>query len=128
IRGSNYCLAWAPRDKNKIKTLPPELIDVSKNLVQATIELVQGSNESKVRVDPLILVLRPEHGEAPGGSGVMLGIKKELKDMLVKRGPMNNKKILEIRNKVRQQMKEELKSSEFWEEMRAELKARLWNA
>ncbi|GJT73953.1 putative ribonuclease H-like domain-containing protein [Tanacetum coccineum] len=56
IRGSNYCLARAPHDKNRIKTLPPELIDVSKNL-----------------------------------------------------------------------MKEELKSSDFWEEMRAELKAELGN-
>nr|GEV40746.1 ribonuclease H-like domain-containing protein [Tanacetum cinerariifolium] len=41
IRGSNYCLARAPRDKNGIKTLPPELIDVSKNLVQATRELAR---------------------------------------------------------------------------------------
>ncbi|GKD62060.1 hypothetical protein Tco_1299569, partial [Tanacetum coccineum] len=33
ICGSNYCLAQAPCDKNGIKTLPPELIDVSKNLI-----------------------------------------------------------------------------------------------
>nr|GEW72889.1 hypothetical protein [Tanacetum cinerariifolium] len=32
IRGTNYCLARAPRDKNGIKALPPELINVSKNL------------------------------------------------------------------------------------------------
>ncbi|GJT81279.1 protein exportin 1A [Tanacetum coccineum] len=56
IHGSNYCLARAPRDKNRIKTLPPELIDVSNNLVQATRELAQGSNESKAGVDPLILL------------------------------------------------------------------------
>ncbi|GJR27659.1 hypothetical protein Tco_1103891, partial [Tanacetum coccineum] len=42
IRGSNYCLARSPRDKNGIKTLPPELIVVSNNLVQATRELAQG--------------------------------------------------------------------------------------
>ncbi|GJU96406.1 putative reverse transcriptase domain-containing protein [Tanacetum coccineum] len=94
IHGRNYCLAQAPRDKNGIKTLPPELIDVSKNLVQATRELAQGSNEAKAGVDPLILVLGPEHGGRTRGSGVILGIKKELKDMLGKRGPMNNEKIL----------------------------------
>ncbi|GKB05916.1 ulp1 protease family, C-terminal catalytic domain-containing protein [Tanacetum coccineum] len=94
IHGSNYYLAWAPRDKNGIKTLPPELIDVSKNLVQATRELAQGSNKAKVGVDPLILVLGPEHGGRTKGSGMILGIKKELKDMLGKIGPMNNEKIL----------------------------------
>ncbi|GJZ09156.1 hypothetical protein Tco_0543439 [Tanacetum coccineum] len=93
IRGSNYSLARVPRDKNGIKTLPPELIGVSKNLVQATRELAQGSNESKAGVDPLILVLGPEHGGRTRGSG----------------------------------MKEELKSSDFWEEMRAKLKAELRN-
>nr|GEU72686.1 ribonuclease H-like domain, reverse transcriptase, RNA-dependent DNA polymerase [Tanacetum cinerariifolium] len=61
-RYSREKLARAPRDKNGIKTLPPELIDVSKNLVQATRELAQGSNKSKAGVDPLILVLGPEHG------------------------------------------------------------------
>ncbi|GJX89195.1 hypothetical protein Tco_0341209, partial [Tanacetum coccineum] len=61
IRGSNYCLARAPRDKNGIKPLPADLIDVSKNLVQATRELAQASNESKAGVDPLIMVLGPEH-------------------------------------------------------------------
>nr|GEW25709.1 hypothetical protein [Tanacetum cinerariifolium] len=90
--------------KNGIKTLPPELIDVSKNLVQATIELAQGSNKAKAGVDPLILVLGPEHGGRTRGSGIE-----------------------EIQNEVRQQMKEELKLSEFWEEMRAELKAELWD-
>lgn len=94
IRGSNYCLARAPRDKNGIKTLPPELIDVSKNLIEATKKLAQESDESKAGVDPLILVLGPEHGGALGGSGVMLDIKKALKDMLEKGGPINNAKIL----------------------------------
>nr|GEW38040.1 hypothetical protein [Tanacetum cinerariifolium] len=37
--------------------------------VQATRELVQGSNESKARVDPLILVLGPEHEERTRGVG-----------------------------------------------------------
>ncbi|GJW88983.1 hypothetical protein Tco_0164323 [Tanacetum coccineum] len=99
IRGSNYCLAQAPHDMNGIKTLPPELIDVSKNLVQATSELAQGSNKSKAGVDPLILVFGLEHGGRTRG----------------------------VRCDIRQQMKEEIKSSDFWEEMRAELKAELRN-
>ncbi|GKD31978.1 hypothetical protein Tco_1242756, partial [Tanacetum coccineum] len=76
IRGSNYCLVRALRDKNGIKTLPPELIDVSKNLVQATRELAQGSNESKAGVDPLILVLGPEHEGRTRGVGCDIGYKK----------------------------------------------------
>ncbi|GJY64926.1 retrovirus-related pol polyprotein from transposon TNT 1-94 [Tanacetum coccineum] len=99
IRGSNYCLARAPRDKNGIKPLPADLIDVSKNLVQATRELAQASNESKAGVDPLHNVL-DKHGGRTMGVGVIL---------------------------VRQQMKEELKSSDFWDEMRAELKVELQN-
>ncbi|GJU65185.1 ulp1 protease family, C-terminal catalytic domain-containing protein [Tanacetum coccineum] len=99
IRGSNYCLARAPRDKNGIKPLPADLIDVSKNLVQATRELAQASNESKAGVDPLIMVLGPEHGGRTRGVGCDIG----------------------------QQMKEELKSSDFWDEMRAELKVELQN-
>ncbi|GKA65195.1 hypothetical protein Tco_0764902 [Tanacetum coccineum] len=78
IRGSNYYLDRAPSNKNRIKTLPPELIDVSKNLVKATRELVQGSNESKAGVDPLILVLGSEHEGHTRGSGVMLDLRAEL--------------------------------------------------
>ena len=33
IRGSNYCLARAPRDKDGNTTLLPELVDLSKDLV-----------------------------------------------------------------------------------------------
>nr|GEX07816.1 hypothetical protein [Tanacetum cinerariifolium] len=69
IHGNNLCLARAPHDKNGIKTLLPELIDVSKNLVQATRELAQGSNKSKAGVDPLILVLGPEHEGRTRGVG-----------------------------------------------------------
>ncbi|GJV47564.1 hypothetical protein Tco_1437776 [Tanacetum coccineum] len=76
IRGSNYCLSRAPRDKNGFKTLPPELIDVSKNLVQATRELAQGYVRKKRTYE-------------------------------------QRKDIEEIRNEVRKQMKEELKSSDF---------------
>ncbi|GJY50507.1 hypothetical protein Tco_0441354 [Tanacetum coccineum] len=128
IRGSNYCLARAPRDKNGIKTLPPELIDVSNNLVQATRELAQGSNESKTGVDPLILVLGPEHGGRTRGVGCDIGYKKGIEGYVRKKRTYEQRKdIEEIRNEVRQQMKEELKSSDFWEEMRAELKAELRN-
>ncbi|GKA74835.1 hypothetical protein Tco_0781213 [Tanacetum coccineum] len=124
ICGSNYYLARAPRDKNRIKTLPPELIDVLKNLVQATKELAQGSNESKVGVDPFILVLGPEHGGRTRGVGCDIGYKKEIEGYVrKKRAYEQQKDIEEIRNEVRQQMKEELKSSDFWEEIRAELKA-----
>ncbi|GKC76612.1 hypothetical protein Tco_1127386 [Tanacetum coccineum] len=128
IRGSNYCLARAPRDKNGIKTLPPELIDVSNNLVQATRELAQGSNESKAGVDPLILVLGPEHGGRTRGVGCDIGYKKGIEGYVRKKRTYEQRKdIEEIQNKVRQQMKEELKSSDFWEEMRAELEAKLRN-
>ncbi|GJZ67714.1 ulp1 protease family, C-terminal catalytic domain-containing protein [Tanacetum coccineum] len=128
IHGSNNCLVRAPRDKNGIKTLPPELIDVSKNLVQATRELAQGSNESKAGVDPLILELGPEHGGRTRGLGCDIGYKKGIEGYVrKKRAYEQQKDIKEIRNEVRQQMKEELKSSDFWEEMRAELKAKLRN-
>nr|GEW76163.1 hypothetical protein [Tanacetum cinerariifolium] len=82
ICGSNYCLARAPRDKNRIKTLPPKLTDGSKNLVQATRELAQGSNESKAGVDPLILVLGLEHGGRMRGVGCDIGaeLKAELRN------------------------------------------------
>ncbi|GJS72272.1 hypothetical protein Tco_0705113 [Tanacetum coccineum] len=128
IRGSNYCLARAPRDKNGIKTLPPELIDVSKNLVQATRELAKGSNESKSGVDPLIMVLGPEHEGRTRGVRCDIGYKKGIERYVRKKRTYEQRKdIEEIRNEVRQQMKEELKSSDFWEEMRAELKAELRN-
>ncbi|GKB03593.1 transposon protein, CACTA, En/Spm sub-class [Tanacetum coccineum] len=106
IRGSNYCLARAPRDKNEIKTLPPELIDVSKNLVQATRELAQGSNESKAGVDPLILVLGPEHKGRTSGVGCDIGYKKGIEGYVRKKRTYEQQKdIEEIRNDVRQQMK-----------------------
>ncbi|GJW40863.1 ulp1 protease family, C-terminal catalytic domain-containing protein [Tanacetum coccineum] len=122
IHGSNYCLARAPRDKYRIKTLPPELIDVSNNL------LAQGSNESKAGVDPLILVLGPEHGGRTRGVGCDIGYKKGIEGYVRKKRTYEQRKdIEEIRNEVRQQMKEELESSDFWEEIRAELKAELRN-
>ncbi|GJT63701.1 hypothetical protein Tco_1015181 [Tanacetum coccineum] len=128
ICGRNYRLARAPRDKNGIKTLPLELINVSNNLVQATRELAQGSNESKTGVDPLILVLGPEHGGRTRGVGCDIGYKKGIEGYVRKKRTYEQRKdIEEIRNEVRQQMKEELKSSDFWEEMRAELKAELRN-
>ncbi|GJT81278.1 ulp1 protease family, C-terminal catalytic domain-containing protein [Tanacetum coccineum] len=123
IRGSNYCLARAPHDKNGIKPLPANLIDVSKNLVQATRELAQASNESKAGVDPLIMVLGPEHGGRTRGVGCDIGYKKGIEGYVRKKRTYEQQKdIEEIRTEVRQQMKEELKSSDFWDEMRAELK------
>ncbi|GJT39726.1 ribonuclease H-like domain-containing protein [Tanacetum coccineum] len=128
IRGSNYCLAQAPRHKNEIKTLPPELIDVSNNLVQASKELAQGSNKSKVGVDPLIPVLGPEHEGRTRRVGCDFGYKKGIEGYVRKKRTYEQRKdIEEIGNEVRQQMKEELKSSDFWEEMRTELKAELRN-
>ncbi|GJW60786.1 ulp1 protease family, C-terminal catalytic domain-containing protein [Tanacetum coccineum] len=128
IRGSNYCLARAPRDKNGIKPLPADLIDVSKNLVQATRELAQASNESKAGVDPLIMVLGPEHGGRTRGVGCDIGYKKGIEGYVRKKRTYEQRKdIEEIRTEVRQQMKEELKSSDFWDEMRAELKVELQN-
>ncbi|GJW39130.1 putative ribonuclease H-like domain-containing protein [Tanacetum coccineum] len=54
IRGSNYCLARAPRDKNGIKTLPPELIDVSNNLrtyeQQKDIEEIRNEVRQQMKV------------------------------------------------------------------------------
>nr|GEZ71121.1 hypothetical protein [Tanacetum cinerariifolium] len=105
LRSSNYCLARAPRDKVGIKPLPAELIDVSNKLVQAASELSQSSNESKSGVDPLIMVLGPEHDGRTKGVGCDIGYKKGVEGY----------------------MKEELKSSDFWLEMRAKLKAKLRN-
>nr|GEY16098.1 hypothetical protein [Tanacetum cinerariifolium] len=79
-----------------IKTLPPELIDVSKNL----------------------------NGGRTRGVGCDIGYKKGIEGY-VRKIHEQRKDIEEIRNEVRQQMKEGLKSSDFSKEMRAELKAKL---
>ncbi|GKC67063.1 ulp1 protease family, C-terminal catalytic domain-containing protein, partial [Tanacetum coccineum] len=128
LRSSNYCLVRAPRDKVGIKPLPAELIDVSNKLVQAASELSQSSNESKSGVDPLIMVLGPEHGGRTRGVGCDIGYKKGVEGYVRKKRTSEQRKDNEeIRNEVRQQMKEELKSSDFWLEMRAELKVELRN-
>lgn len=86
--------------------------------------MAQGSDESKAGVDPLILVLGPEHGGRTRGVGCDVGYKKGIEGYVRKRRTYQQREdIEEIKNQVRQQMKEELKSSEFWDEMRLELKA-----
>ncbi|GKA88724.1 hypothetical protein Tco_0810488 [Tanacetum coccineum] len=60
---SNYCLARAPRDKDRNTTLLPELADLSKDLTKASQQLSEGTIESKAGVDPLIMVMGLEHGE-----------------------------------------------------------------
>ena len=85
----------------------------------------QGSDESKAGVDPLILVLGPEHGGRTRGVGCDVGYKKGIEGYVRKRRTYQQREdIEEIKNQVRQEMKEELKSS-IWEEMRLELKAEL---
>nr|GEX50772.1 hypothetical protein [Tanacetum cinerariifolium] len=124
----NYCLARAPRDKVGIKPLPAELIDVSNKLVQAASELSQSSKKSKSIVDPLIMVLRPKHGGRTRGVGCDIGYKKGLEGYVRKKRTSEQRKDNEeIRNEVRQQMKEKLKSSDFWLQMRAKLKVELRN-
>nr|GEU99007.1 ulp1 protease family, C-terminal catalytic domain-containing protein [Tanacetum cinerariifolium] len=128
LRSSNYCLARAPCDKFGIKPLPAKLIDVSNKLVQAASELSQSSNEPKSRVDPLIMVLGPEHGGRTRGVGCDIGYKKGVEGYVKKKRTSEQRKDNEeIRNEMRQQVKEELKSSDFWLEMRAELKVKLRN-
>nr|GEV32711.1 hypothetical protein [Tanacetum cinerariifolium] len=96
--------------------------------VQAASELSQSSNESKFRVDPLIMVLGPEYGGRTRWVGCDIGYKKGVEGYVRKKRTSEQRKDNEeIRNKVRQQMKEELKSSDFWLEMRAELKVELRN-
>nr|GEU42955.1 hypothetical protein [Tanacetum cinerariifolium] len=58
IRRSNYCLPRAPRDKNMIKTLPPELIDVSKNLVRE--DDVPNSVHMKSSLNSTTIMVRNE--------------------------------------------------------------------
>nr|GEY42682.1 hypothetical protein [Tanacetum cinerariifolium] len=128
LRSSNYCLARAPRDKVWIKPLPAELIDVSKKLAQAASELSQSSNKSKSRVDPLIMVLGPEHEGRTRSVGCDIRYKKGVEGYVRKKRTSEQRKDNEeIRNEVRQQMKEELNSSDFWLDMRAELKVELRN-
>nr|GEW99315.1 protein exportin 1A [Tanacetum cinerariifolium] len=62
--------------------------------VQATRELAQGFSESKAGVDPLILVLGPEHEGRTRGVECDIGYKKGIEGYARKRGPMNNEKIL----------------------------------
>nr|GEX34485.1 hypothetical protein [Tanacetum cinerariifolium] len=65
--------------------------------------------------------------DAPG-VGCDIGYKRGIEGYVRKKRTYEQRKeIKEIRNEVRQQMKEELKSSDFWEEMRAELKAKSRN-
>ncbi|GKB39825.1 hypothetical protein Tco_0884767, partial [Tanacetum coccineum] len=97
IRGSNYCLARAPRDKDGNTTLLPELVDLSKDLTKASQQLSEGTIESKAGVDPLIMVMGPEHGED----------------------------YEEMENRVVQKVKAAIKTTEFWEEMRVEMRREL---
>ncbi|GKE78406.1 hypothetical protein Tco_1544526, partial [Tanacetum coccineum] len=122
---SKFCLARAPRDKVRIKPLPAELIDVSNKLVKAASELSESSNESKSGVDPLIKVFGPEHEGRTRGVGCDIGYNKGVEGYVRKKRTSVDKE--EIRNEVRQQMQEELKSSNFWLEMRAELEKELRN-
>ena len=79
-------------------------------------------------VDPLIMVLGPEQGGRTRGVGCDIGYKKGIEGYVRKKRTYEQRKdIEEVRTKVRQQMKEELKSSDFWKEMRAEMKVELRN-
>ena len=85
----------------------------------------ESSNESKSGVDPLIKVFGPEHGGRTRGVGCDIGYNKGVEGYVRKKRTSVDKE--EIRNEVRQQMQEELKSSDFWLEMRAELEKELRN-
>nr|GEY29515.1 hypothetical protein CTI12_AA077290 [Tanacetum cinerariifolium] len=90
-----------PCDKNGIKTLPPELINVSNNLVQATIELAQGSNEPKAGVDPFILVLGPKHEGRTKGVECDIRYKKGIEGYVRKKRTYEQQKdIKEIQKEV----------------------------
>nr|GEW94438.1 zinc finger, CCHC-type [Tanacetum cinerariifolium] len=69
--------------------------------VQATKELAQGSNKSKARVDPLILVLGPKHGGRTRRVGCDIGYKKGIEGYVRKKRTYEQQKdIEEIRNEV----------------------------
>nr|GEZ13515.1 hypothetical protein [Tanacetum cinerariifolium] len=79
--------------------------------VQAASELSQSSNEPKSEVDPLIMVLGPEHGGRTKGVGCDIGYKKGVEGYVRKKKTSKQRKDnKDIRNEARQQMKEELKS------------------
>nr|GEZ90070.1 homeobox protein knotted-1-like LET6 isoform X1 [Tanacetum cinerariifolium] len=95
---------------------------------QAASELSQSSNESKAGVDSLIMVLGPKHRGRTRGVGCDIGYKKGVEGYVRKtRTSEQRKDNEEIHNEVRQQMKEELNSSNFCLEMREELRVELRN-
>ncbi|GJR22562.1 hypothetical protein Tco_0971089 [Tanacetum coccineum] len=87
----------APHDKDGNTTLLPELADLSKDLTKASQQLSEGTIESKAGVDPLIMVMGPEHGE-------------DYEEMEIQ---------------VLQKVKAVIKTIEFWEEMRVEIRREL---
>ncbi|GKC79366.1 ulp1 protease family, C-terminal catalytic domain-containing protein, partial [Tanacetum coccineum] len=127
IRGSNYCLARAPRDKDGNTTLLPELADLSKDLTKASQQLSEGTIESKAGVDPLIMVMGPEHGGRTRGVGTNVGYKKGIKGYIRKKRTYQHRQedYEEMEIRVLQKVKAVIKTTEFWEEMRVEMRREL---
>ncbi|GJU48687.1 ulp1 protease family, C-terminal catalytic domain-containing protein [Tanacetum coccineum] len=125
--GGNYCLAGLLATKRDSRHAVSELIDVFKNLYKQP-ESWHKVLTNQAGVDPLILVLGPEHEGRTRGVRCDIGYKKGIEGYVRKKRTYEQQKdIEEIRNEVRQHMKEELKSSDFYEELRAKLKAELRN-
>lgn len=83
----------------------------------------QGTIESQAGVDPLIMVLGPEHGGRTRGVGGDIGYKKGIEGYVRKKRTFKQRQDSEeIQNQVKQQVKEVLKSSEFWQEMREDMR------
>ena len=76
----------------------------------------EGTIESKAGVDPLILVMGPEHGGRTRGVGTNVGYKKGIEGYIRKKRTYQHRE--EIENLVTQKVKEVIMSPEFWEKMR----------
>ncbi|GKC36247.1 ulp1 protease family, C-terminal catalytic domain-containing protein [Tanacetum coccineum] len=97
FRGSNYCLARAPHDKDGNTTLLLELADLSKDLTKASQQLSEGTIESKA----------------------MSYIRKKR----TYQHRQEDYEEMEIR--VLQKVKAVIKRIEFWEEIRVEMRREL---
>ncbi|GJY31183.1 ulp1 protease family, C-terminal catalytic domain-containing protein, partial [Tanacetum coccineum] len=120
-RGRYYCLARRVHDKVKGLMLSPEMQVIADKLIEAHTELI-NSSEVEDGVDPLIMVVGPEHGGRTRGVGHLVGFKKGIEGYVAKkRRYCEREKITEIVNKKIKEAREEM-DAEYEEKLARAIK------
>ncbi|PWA53690.1 hypothetical protein CTI12_AA442640 [Artemisia annua] len=109
-RGRHYCLARRVHDKVNGLMLSPEMQVIADQLIEAHTQL-SNSSEVEDGVDPLIMVVGPEHGGRTRGVGHLVGFKRGIE------GYVSKKRKYRERQKIMVIVKEKIA------EARVELKA-----